>query len=568
MKDKNMTGYPSIDRPWLKYYRKEDIDSTLPECSIYEYMYENNKNYPRDIAINYFGRKITYAELFTNIDKTAKAFQAVGVKKGEIVTVALPSIPEALYVVYALNKIGAVANMIHPLAGKNEIIGYLNEVKSRVAVIFDKTMDIIGDGIRETSVEQAVVVTAGYSLSLGLKIAYSLKNKASDCKGVFKEWEDFIKNGKKIELKPYKKDCHTMAIISHTGGTTGEPKGVMCSDYNVNSLMLQSISGFKHDERQHCALAVLPPFVNYSLISSMLEMLAIGYIVVLLPKYEPAQIWNYISKYHPNVVLSIPAYWEKLLDKDKCVDMTFFEQIYYGGESMSQETESAINDVLRRCGSKTELLKGLGSTELTSVASQTYPWCNDIGSVGIPLLKMNCKIVNPETYVELPYNSDGEICFTGPTLMLGYYNNEMATNEVIKVHSDGKRWLHTGDLGHITEDGVIYVTGRIKRIVMTKGQDGQVTKLFPDRIEKAIYSVENVELCCVVGVPDERRINIPKAYVVLKHGNNDVDGIKDEILQQCHDALPEYMVPEMIEIMDDLPRTPRGKVDYRVLENR
>ena len=198
-------------------------------------------------------------------------------------------------------------------------------------------------------------------------------------------------------------------------------------------------------------------------------------------------------------------------------------------------------------------------------ATQTYEDCNDKGSVGAPLVWVNCKIVEPETTKELSYNCDGEICFSGPTLMMGYYNNDVATREIVRVHSDGQRWLHTGDLGHITEDGVIYVTGRIKRIIMTKGRDGAVTKMFPDRIEKVIYTHKDVELCCVIGITDEARIHYPKAYVVLKHGA-DPDITRQEIMDICIKNLPGYMVPEEIAIVDDLPRTPRGKIDYRALE--
>lgn len=563
-----MTGYPSIDKPWLKYYSEEAINGKLPECSIYEYMYENNKDYPKDIALNYYGRKITYAELFANIDRTAKAFQTIGIKEGEIVTVALPSIPEALYVVYALNKIGAVANMIHLLAGKNEIIGYLNEVKSRVAVIFDKTMDILGDGIKETSVKQAIVVTAACSLPFGLKLAYSLKSKPPVCKGVYRKWEDFIKAGENTELKSYKKDCHAMAIISHTGGTTGEPKGVMCSDISCNSLMWQILCNFEYG-RQESSLNCLPPFVNYSLLESMMAMLAVGFIVILIPDYNPMEFDKYIKKYHPNEIFSIPAYWEAILriPNIEKADMSCLKHVITGGEAMSTSVEDSINVLFMKCGSIAKLCTGLGSTEMMAAATLTYDNCYVQGSVGIPMVQVNCKIVEPDTIEELTYNQDGEICFSGPTLMMGYYEKPSATDEVVKVHKDGERWLHTGDIGHIDENGVIYVTGRIKRIIMTKGSDGQVTKLFPDRIEKAVSAVESVELCCVVGVPDEKRINYPKAFVVLKQGESASIEKKQEIIAQCKDMLPEYMVPTEIEFRDDLPRTPRGKVDYRALEN-
>lgn len=568
MPTKESTGYPSIDKPWLKYYSEEAIDGKLPECSIYEYMYENNKDYPRDIALNYFGRKISYAELFANIDKTAAAFQAIGVKEDEIVTVALPSIPEALYVVYALNKIGAVANMIHLLAGKNEIIGYLNEVESRVAIIFDKTMEILGDDIAKTSVKQAIVVTAACSLPFGLKLAYSLKSKSPVCKGVYRKWEDFIKGGENTELKPYKKDCHTMAIISHTGGTTGEPKGVMCSDFNINSLILM-IGAISHKRQEHC-LVVLPPFINYSLVDGMLAPIALGIDAILIPDYEPKKFLKYIRLYRPNIISSIPAYWEAIIyiNGVENADFSCLSQIFSGGEGMNVEMLSTINDILVSGGAKRRISSGLGCTEIVSAASFTHEDCYVEGSAGLPMPKVNCKIVEPDTIEELTYNQDGEICFSGPTLMMGYYEKPSATNEVVKVHKDGERWLHTGDIGHIDENGVIYVTGRIKRIIMTKGSDGQVTKIFPDRIEKAICDNQDVELCCVIGVPDEKRINYPKAFVVLKQGEIPSDVTKQLILETCKSNLPEYMIPDEIEFRSDLPRTSRGKVDYRALENQ
>jgi len=269
---KELTGYPSVDKPWLKYYSEEAINTPLPECSIYEYMWDNNKDYPSDIAINYMGRKITYKELFENIDKTASAFIKAGVKEKEIVTVALPSIPEALYCVYALNKIGAVANMIHPLAGKEETLNYLNEVKSRVAVIFDGAYDTIANDIDKTSVEKVVVASPADSLPFAIKIAYGLKVKKPQLDGKqFVDWKDFVRAGREITIRTAKKDCHEMAIISHTGGTTGEPKGVMCSDNNINALIWQIGCNLPH-VRQEKYLVVLPPFINYSLISKLLKL--------------------------------------------------------------------------------------------------------------------------------------------------------------------------------------------------------------------------------------------------------------------------------------------------------
>ncbi|MCR5320012.1 MAG: acyl--CoA ligase [Lachnospiraceae bacterium] len=564
-----LTGYPSIDKPWLKYYSKEAIEATLPECSIYEYLVQNNRDYPSDIAILYLGKKITYKELFENIDKTAAAFLKAGVKEKEIVTVALPSIPEALYCVYALNKIGAVANMIHPLAGKEETLNYLNEVKSRVAVIFDGAYTTIADDIEKTSVEQVIVASPSDSLPIALKIAYNLKVKKPQLNGKFTSWKIFIQEGYNTPVISVKKNCYEMAIISHTGGTTGEPKGVMCSDNSCNSLMWQLLCNFEY-ERQESSLCCLPPFVNYSLLESMMAMLAVGFTVILIPDYKPLEFDKYIKKYHPNEILSIPAYWEAILriPKIEKIDMSCLKHVITGGEAMNKGVEDSVNELFMKCGSNAKLCTGLGSTEMMAGATLTYDDCCIQGSVGIPMVQVNCKIVDPDTTDELTYNQDGEICFSGPTLMLGYYEKKSATDDVVKVHKDGERWLHTGDIGHIDENGVIYVTGRIKRIIMTKGVDGQVTKLFPDRIEKVVSVAKSVELCCVIGVSDEKRINYPKAFVVLKAGELSSEEKKQEIISHCKDMLPEYMVPTEIEFRDDLPRTPRGKVDYRALEEQ
>jgi len=563
------TGYPSIDKPWLKYYSKEAVDASLPECTIYEYLIANNKDYPSDIAILYVGRKITYKQLFDCIDQTAAALTALGVKPGEIVTVALPSIPEALYTVYALNKIGAVANMIHPLAGEQEMVNYLNEAESRVAVLYQGSYDIVKNRLQNTAVKHAVVVSAGESLPLGIKQLFLLKTPRPrlPAGAGLQSWPAFIRGGQGVKVSTFAKDPRTLALISHTGGTTGEPKGVMCSDYSVNALIWQ-VGQTLPSNRQERMLVVLPPFINYSLVNGMFEPLSLGHQIVLIPNYVPEQFAAYVKEYKPNHINSIPAYLETLLRSEnaKNVDYSCFRHVYYGGEAMAPETEQEINELILARGAENKLGKGLGSTEMVSSATLTVPKCNLSGSVGIPFVKVNCKIVEPDTTEELTYGQIGEICFTGPTLMMGYYNKPEATDAIVKYHADGQRWLHTGDLGYLDENGVLYVTGRIKRILMTKGRDGNITKIFPDRIEKTVSEHEAVAVCCAIGVPDEKRINRPVVYVVCKPGAGEQAQITEQIVALCRKELPDYMVPEAVLYREDLPRTPRGKIDYRQLE--
>lgn len=565
--EKELTGYPSIDKPWLKYYSEEAINAKMPECTIYEYLWENNKDHLDDVALIYFNRKITYKELFENIDKTAKALTFSGVKPNEIVTIAMPSIPEALYLVYAANKVGAIANMIHPLAGESEIVNYLNEVKTTHFFMFYGTYEIVKNALNRTTVKKSVVISAADSLTFPLKQLYKLKTKEKITGINLTDWTSFINQGRKTSVREYKKDCNTPAIISHTGGTTGEPKGVVLSDKSVNTVIWEIGCNLPH-ERQEITMVVLPPFINYSLVNAMLEPLAFGFKVVLIPKYEPEKFDEYIKKYHPNHLNTIPDYLESLLSNEnlKTMDLSCLKYVFYGGEAMNPQNEEKVNELILSRGAQFKIGKGLGATELVSAVTVTYPDCNLLGSVGIPLCKANCKIIDTETGDELSYNQEGEICFSGLQLMLGYYENQIETDNIIKIHSDGERWLHTGDLGYLNDDGVLFVSGRIKRILVTKGDDGTPTKLFPARIENLIMKHPSVELCCVATLPDDVRVNVAIAFVVLVNDVEESSNLIDDLMNYCKENLPDYMLPEKIIFKESLPRTQRGKVDYRALE--
>lgn len=567
--EEKVTGYPSVDKPWLKYYTAEMAQMPAPSSTIYEYLWENNKAHLKEAAIEYLGTVLPFGELFKKIDECAKALNALDVRPGDIVTVALPCVPEALYLVYALNKIGAVANMIHPLAGEKEIIHYLNEVNSKVAVLFDRTYSIIEKSLHTTCVNTAVIVSAADSMPFGLKQLYLMKNKMPNITGsnMLMTWKQFIRKGQNTVVKAIKKDIMSVAIISHTGGTTGEPKGVMCSDRNINAYICQIGFSLPH-KRQDRYLVILPPFINYSLTNMMLG-LTYGFRLVLIPSYDPTKFDEYIKKYRPAFCSSVPAYLEALLvnEKLKKMDLSCLRYIMYGGDAMNTKKEEELNELLLSRGVQNPVGKGLGATEIVAAATITTGTTNLIGSVGAPMVHVNCKIVEPGTETECHYNQEGEICFSGETLMIGYYNKPEATDAIIKIHSDGQRWLHTGDLGYMNEDGVLFVSGRIKRIIMTKGKDGNVTKMFPDRMEKAVLLHAAVGLCCTIGIPDEERINYARAYVVLNSGYIQTPQLIEEILANCTEVLPEYMIPDEIVFRDDLPRTDRGKVDYRALEH-
>lgn len=560
-----LTGYPSMDKPWLKYYNEDVINGSYKELSVYDYLYENNKNYLEQISLHYLGNDICYGELFKKIKESAAALQACGCKKGDIVTIALPCMPEAVYLVFACNYIGAIANMIHPLAGVDEINRYLLEVKSKIFIMFTGTYEIVKGKLDRTYLEYAVVVSPLYSAGKMLKALSYLKKDRLD--SYYISWNKFVKSASAKAVKCADVGIDDVVVISHTGGTTGEPKGVMLASRNYVSIAWQMIKTCEYAEfRKTSSLAVLPPFVNYSLTNSILEPCIFGVKTILLPQYESDKLTNYIKKYKPQAIMSIPPYWEKLLDDPFATktDYSCLENIFYGGEAMEQDKKDAVDAIIRNGNGKASLLCGYGMTELTSAAAINYPHCNLKGSSGIPLVKVNCSIVNVDTNEELTYGEQGEVCFSGDTLMLGYYQNEAATDEMIKVHSDGNRWLHTGDIGYITEDGVLYITGRMKRLIITKDMQGMATKIFPDRVENVIASCEGVKENCVVEKADDQRVNVLAVYVCLNDGYLFED-IKNSIMERCQKELPEYMVPVDIVEINEMPRTSRGKIDYRKL---
>jgi long-chain acyl-CoA synthetase len=533
-------------------------------------MYESNENHKDDIALLYMNKQITYRKLFRWIALTEKAFLQKGVKAGDIVTLATINTPETVYCIYALNKIRAIANMVHPLAGAKELIDYINEVNSKVVVLFTQTYEILKDYLHESCAEIVIILDPTDSLNMLIRKTPINKSRKISFDDRILSWATFISAGGSYHISVENKGINIddTILMSHTGGTTGKPKCVMLSDRNVNSVVWQIGCNLPH-ERQEKMLVCLPPFVNYSLVNGIFEPLAFGFQTILLPEYKPEYFGKYVRKYRFNHINSIAGYWEALLkiknlEKQNLSSLT---HLYYGGAGMDSAIEEQVNQILLKGGAKHKLAKGYGATELTSAVTVTFDECNEPNSIGVPLVKMNLKIVEPETFNELTYNQMGEICISGPSLMKGYYKNREETENIIKTHTDGKRWLHTGDLGYVTDKGIVYLTGRIKRILPTLGEDGMPAKIFPDRIEHILMQNGKIISCCVVGKKDEKRTTIPYAYVVLNGKELDECIVKNELRSACETQLPTYMVPEDIYFVDKLPQTSRGKVDYKKLED-
>ena len=565
---KILTGYPSIDKPWLKYYSKDAVNSPLPEGSIYEYLLAHNKHALDDLAISYFGRKYSFREMFRQIDRTADAFAAIGVKKGDIVDLLLPNTPENIFCIYALNKLGATADMIDLRAKGDDLIHYLNESCATVAVICNLYEDNVYEILGNTTITTCIVGSPFDSMPVGLKLILKsnhfrkrIGKTRPDCAV---SWHQFLKKGVSADRIPVG-TMDDVACIFHTSGTTGASKGVMLTNLNFNAMHTHvSMSGLRAVPGESFFNQV-PPFLAYNALSAMHDPLAQHLTLIVRPDYRPDLFGANINKFKPNQAMAGPADWTNLYEytktKGKPVDYSFLTSCISGSDSLSQPLKDEINRLLQSSGAQSLILEGYGMTEIGAAACINLPQRYVDGSVGVPLpFNLFCAYDN-ENEKELPYGEIGEICMCGPTVMKGYYHNPEETAHALRKHADGRIWLHSGDLGYISEDGDVFLQGRLKRVIVRH----EGFKVSPFQLEKTIASHPLVHSCCVVGVPDtiHGHGHLPVAFVVLKDNNPQA---LEEIRALCESTYSERYWPIDYRQIKSLPLTPNGKVDYRALE--
>ena len=567
MPENKLTGYPSVDKPWLKYYSEEAIKAPLFEGTTYDYLWESNKDHLDNIALSYFGRKIKFRELFANIEATTAAFAALGVKRGDVIVVSSVTTPETIYAFYALNRLGAISNMVDPRTSIEGIHKYIEEVDSKIVMTIDVAYPKIQDAARSTGVEKIIVVSPADSLPVIKKKLYLLKNKPIAVPSAGLRWDDFISQGSgtSVNTAAYQKD--QCCVIIHTGGTTGTPKGVMLSNDNINALVQQSILTEIDMQRHHNWMDIMPPFIAYGIGMGIHLPLVIGMELILIPSFDPKKFDQLLIKYKPIHMVFVPSYWGTIINSKrlKKADLSFIIAPTVGGDTMDPALEMAANQFLKEHGCSSAVTKGYGMTEVSAGVTGTLDVLNEPGSVGPPFVKTVISIFDSETGEELQYNQMGEICISGPNVMLGYYKNDTATKETIRQHQDGRMWVHSGDLGYMNENGSLFVVDRIKKMIIR--YDG--FKVFPSQIERIISGHRAVQGCCVVGSADKEHSQgkLPTAFVALDPTVADQSReIISELKDLCNKELPEYSQPVEYIILPELPVTPIGKIDYRALE--
>ena len=564
---KPLTGYPSIDKPWLKYFSDSEKNMTIPKGSMFDYLYERNSAYPHDIALEYYGRRISYQNLFRQIDKCCRNLTAMGVGKGDIVTVQAIPLPQVIVLIYALTRIGACGNMLYPDAKAADVISSMKKTGSHLLIVVDKLFSLYENDLPDNFGCPIILMNIADQMSLlsrliaSRKAAYEQNNR----KLRTIRWNDFISGEGKVYEENH--DGTVPAFMLRTGGTTGIPKETVLTNENFNAITEAAYRANTCARwiRQGTDVLLLPPFIAFGIGSGIHDALCFGLKTVITLDVSPAAVSKLFLKHKPNYIIAGTVQIEQMMNdlKENEVDLSYIEEICVGGEAINPTFEQNLRSFLTTHNCKVLPLKGYGLTETSATVTVERVDANGVGSVGIPFALCNMKAIDPETGKELPYNTPGEICLSGPGIMQGYYQNKEATDEVIKTVG-GERWLHSGDIGFISEDGLLTITGRVKRIIVCK--EGIIYhKVFPLLIEDQLSKLPGVYEITVVGRPDEIAGNVLVAYVVAEPQEK-TGKIETALREYCASQLQAFERPVEYTWLDTLPRTLIGKVDYRALE--
>lgn len=566
-KEEKLNKKNNIKTPWLKYYKDVPSHLNYPKGTMVGYFLEAVARFPEDIAIEYYGRTYTYRAFYEMIRDTAKSLKSQGVKEGDTIAICMPNTPEAILMFYAANMVGAIVSLIHPLSAEKEIQNYINGSGATFLLSLDLVYDKVHNIVDNTCVKKIVIASASDSLKTIKKFLYKFKNRGTVPKIELTDdimtWNEFLNYGYNYqgEIACLKSSCDP-AVILYSGGTSGDPKGILLSNINFNALALSCHKMIEQSGEKESILAILPIFHGFGLGVCIHTTLCCGMRVVLIPSFSPKDFGSLLHKHKISIVCGVPSLFESLTKtKMGKNDLSKLKCAISGGDFMSKDLKNKVDEYFHEHGSSAEVRVGYGLTEASAAICVTPTGEYRESSIGIPFPDTYTKIVRVGTHDEVPYGEDGEICISGPTVMMGYLNNLEETIQTLQIHKDGRTWLHTGDIGSMDKEGFIYFKQRVKRIIISNGYN-----LYPSYIETIINSHPDVFTSTVIGIPHPKKVQVAKAYIVLKDGVNASKDIEKSIRLYCEKNLAKYSLPAVYEFRNSLPKTLVGKVAYRELE--
>jgi len=554
--------------PWKNHLGDVPMHLDYFEGTMFEALENIARQYPNNIAFDFMGKSTTYKKLLQDVETCAKALRTIGIREGDKVTIAMPNCPQAVCLFYAVNLVGGIANMIHPLSAEKEIEFYLNESGSVTAITLDqfyhkfeairkntKVVNIVIASIRDALAQP---IKAGYMLTEGRKI----KKIPADAPVI--RWNQFM-NLSRCCFYDYrvKRASDDPAVILYSGGTTGTTKGIVLTNKNFNALGQQVIAANPMFRPGDKMLAAMPVFHGFGLGVCIHTMLTQGGRCILVPRFTPKTYARDLVKKRCNFVAGVPTLYEALLRlKDmEGADLSCLKGVFSGGDSLSIELKKKLDKFLYDHKATVQVREGYGTTETVTACCLTPAHMFKEGSIGLPFPDTYIKIVEPGTDIELPYGEEGEILLAGPTVMKEYMHHPAETAQTLRRHDDGLTWVYTGDLGKMDQEGFVYFRGRAKRMIITSGYN-----VYPAQIENILDAHEMVQMSCVIGIPDPYKMQKVKAFVKLAEGVEKSEETRQAILDHCRRHVAKYAMPCDVEFRDEMPKTLVGKVAYRVLE--
>ena len=567
MRLKNMNEI-TAKTPWQAYMGEVPMHLDYFEGSMFDAVKSIADRYPQNVAFDFMGKATTYSKLIQEIEDCAKALKTIGVRKGDRVTIALPNCPQAIYMFYAVNLVGGICNMIHPLSAEKEIEFYINASQSVTAITLDQFYNKFESIRQNTCVTNIIIASVKDELSKPLRAGYML-TEGRKIKKIPKDapvilWKDFIRMSR-FCFYNYKVEqpSDAPAVILYSGGTTGTTKGIVLTNKNFNALGQQVIAANPMFRPGDKMLAAMPVFHGFGLGVCIHTMLSQGGRCILVPRFTPKSYAKLLVKNRCNFIAGVPTLYEALLRLPQMdnADLSCLKGVFSGGDSLSIELKKKLDKFLYDHHATIQVREGYGTTETVTACCLTPTTMAVEGSIGIPFSDVYIKIVEPGTDRELPYGEEGEILLAGPTTMKEYMDNPEETAQTLRTHADGLTWVYTGDLGVMDENGFIYFRGRAKRMIITSGYN-----VYPGQIENILDAHDYVQMSCVIGVPDSYKMHKVKAFVKLAAGIQPTDETKKELLDYCRKHIAKYAMPYDIEFRKELPKTLVGKVAYRELE--
>lgn len=558
-----------IKKPWLKYYGDSPEFVEIPKKTTYSIIRENAENYPSLPALYYLGSVISYKKFLRQIDRCAAAFKKIGISNGDAVTICAPNIPQTIIAFYALDKIGAVASMLFPLAGEKEVYDCLTISNSKAAVVLDLQYKNFAENMKKTNCGKIILLKVQDYLSKTKKNVLNIYDffqgkKKITAPGVI-YWKNFIKQRGAVE-DPYPKTPEDPSIILYSGGTTGKPKGIVYNDFILNAAVTQAMAMLEKEDAlkpNDAFLAVLPTFHCFGLAIGVHAAMMTAGVSLLVPKPANKYIYQAMKYKCPKIVSGVPTLFKLMLESQKIwkLDLSAMKGIFCGGDKIPETLKNKLNIALKKAKCTKIVREGYGLTECAPPCAINPDRNQEIGSIGIPCANVLAKIVEPGTETELPYGVDGELCVSAPTNMLYYLNEPEETANTLRKHSDGYTWVHTGDICSMSENGFIFFKLRQKRMIKVSG-----ICVYPTLVEEVLQKHPSVKEACVVKIPHQYKLNALKAYIILNDGFKPSQKIKTELIQLCRKEFAPQSCPKEVEFLSEFPRTKVGKTDFMALE--